>query len=52
MDGRQFKTMFVTVGTTKFDDLVKAVSSEEFIKVLLTNGNVHVIPHLDPDDNI
>ena len=52
MADRQLKTMFVTVGTTKFDDLVKVVSSEEFIKVSLTNGNVHVIPYLDADDNI
>ena len=29
----ELKTVFVVVGSTKFDDLVKTVSSEEFIKV-------------------
>ena len=46
MADRQFKAIFVTVGTTKFDDLVKVVCSEEFIKVSLTSESVHVIPHL------
>lgn len=33
MTNREFKTVFVTVGTTEFDDLVKAVNSKEFIEV-------------------
>ena len=30
-----FKTVLVVVGSTKFDDLIRTVSSEEFVKVFL-----------------
>lgn len=32
----QEKTIFVTVGTTKFDDLIKTVTSDEVLKVCVS----------------
>ena len=49
----EFKTIFVVVGSTKFDNLVKTVSSEEFIKVFnKQNYTIHVIQRRNVDGDI
>ena len=40
------KTILAVVGSTKFDDLIRTVSSEEFIKVFLVIFTTHVIQNL------
>ncbi|XP_043112397.1 UDP-N-acetylglucosamine transferase subunit ALG13 homolog [Puntigrus tetrazona] len=37
------KTVFVTVGTTSFDDLIGAVTSDESVKVLIGRGYTDVV---------
>ena len=34
---------FVTVGSTKFDDLIKVVTSEDFLTSLSSNGYTHLV---------
>jgi beta-1,4-N-acetylglucosaminyltransferase len=38
-----YSTVFVTVGTTKFEDLLKTVDTEDFFKALDSIGCKHLI---------
>ncbi|XP_065884909.1 UDP-N-acetylglucosamine transferase subunit ALG13-like [Dysidea avara] len=38
METNEERSIFVTVGTTRFDELVKAVASEQFIKLAISKG--------------
>lgn len=47
------KTLFVTVGTTKFTDLIQAVSSNQFIKAALEAGyTTWIVQHGDQDHSV
>ena len=41
METNEERSIFVTVGTTRFDELVKAVASEQFIKVHMIAGRIN-----------
>ena len=37
------KKLMIVVGTTNFDELVKAIDTEEILKILINFGFTHII---------
>lgn len=40
MDLEEGRSIFVTVGTTRFDELIKTIASEQFMKVHVISTHV------------